>query len=144
MTAGFSFRFRVRYGECDAQAIVFNARWAEYVDLAASEYTRVLFGGVDPASAGLDWRLRRQVIEWRAPARFDDVLEARVATVAVGTTSFTLATTFHRGGEELVTAETVYVVVEPGTGTKQPVPDRHRALLLAGTDQTIDQSGSLR
>ena len=44
MSAIFRFRFRVRYGECDAQQIVFNARWADYVDIAATEYTRALFG----------------------------------------------------------------------------------------------------
>jgi hypothetical protein len=26
--------FRVRYGECDAQKIVFNARWGDYIDPA--------------------------------------------------------------------------------------------------------------
>ena len=65
---------RVRYGECDAQSIVFNARWADYVDIAVTEYTRALFGSTDPAVAGLDWRLRRQTLEWRAPARFDEVV----------------------------------------------------------------------
>lgn len=140
MTPTFTFRFRVRYGECDAQQIVFNARWADYVDIAATEYTRALFGAVD---ASLDWRLRRQVLEWRAPATFDQVLEARVVTAAVGTTSFTLHTTFHRAGraEPLVSAETVYVVVDPETGGKLPVPDGHRAALLAGSDRTVDCAG---
>ena len=133
----FTYRFRVRYHECDAQGIVFNARWGDYVDVAATEYTRALFGAV----AGLDWRLRKQTLEWRGPGRFDDVLEARVATVAVGTTSFTLRTDFHRGGEQLVTVETVYVVVDPAAGTKLPVPERHRAALLAGDGSTVDASG---
>jgi acyl-CoA thioester hydrolase len=130
----FRFLFRVRYGECDAQQIVFNARWGEYVDIAATEYTRELFGSVDPDQAGLDWRLVRQLVEWRAPARFDDVLSAEVRTVKVGTTSFTLATEFRRAAESavLVTAETVYVVVEPHGSTKLPVPDRHRAALERG------------
>jgi acyl-CoA thioester hydrolase len=140
VTAGFRYRFRVRYGECDAQQIVFNARWAEYVDLAATEYTRALFGSTDPAAAGLDWRLRRQVLEWRAPGRFDDILVATVTTLAVGTTSFTLATTFSRDATPLVTAETVYVAVD-AAGAKRPVPDRHRAALLAGSPTLIDCAG---
>ena len=43
---GLPFRllFRVRYGECDAQNIVFNARWGDYVDIASTEYMRSLFG----------------------------------------------------------------------------------------------------
>lgn len=140
----FRFVFRVRYGECDAQKIVFNARWAEYVDLAATEYTRVLFGSVDPDEAGLDWRLVRQLVEWRGPASFDDVLVAEVRTVKVGTTSFTLATQFRKSGEEavLVTAETVYVVVAPHTATKLPVPDRHRAALEAGASgRAVNHAG---
>lgn len=134
MPEPFRFLFRVRYAECDPQKIVFNARWAEYVDIAATEYTRELFGSVDPDVTGIDWRLVRQLVEWRAPARFDDVLVADVRTVKIGTTSFTLAMQFRRRGEDavLVTAEIVYVVVEPHSGTKLPVPDRHRAALEAG------------
>lgn len=134
MPEPFRFLFRVRYAECDPQQIVFNARWAEYVDVAATEYTRELFGSVDPEAAGVDWRLVRQLVEWRASARFDDVLVAAVRTVKVGTTSFTLATEFRRHGEDavLVTAETVYVVVEPHRPVKLRVPDRHRAALERG------------
>jgi acyl-CoA thioester hydrolase len=135
----FRFVFRVRYGECDAQQIVFNARWAEYVDLAATEYMRELFGSIDPDVMGIDWRLVRQLVEWRAPARFDDVLVAEVRTVKLGTTSFTLATQFTRHGDDavLVTTETVYVVVAAHGSTKLPVPDRHRAALERGADGKV-------
>jgi len=34
----FRFRFRVRYAECDAQSVMFNARYADYVDIAVNEY----------------------------------------------------------------------------------------------------------
>jgi acyl-CoA thioester hydrolase len=137
----FRFLFRVRYAECDPQGIVFNARWGEYVDIAATEYTRAIFGGVDPAVTGVDWRLVRQVLEWRAPARFDDVLEARVHTTAVGTTSFTLATEFRRDDNLLVTAETVYVIVDPTAGVKRPVPERHRVALTDGAPGTLVDHG---
>ena len=139
MSDDFRYVFRVRYAECDAQKIVFNARWGEYVDIAANEYTRELFGSVDPDAAGLDWRVVRQVVEWKAAASFDDVLVAHVRTVKIGTTSFTLATQFRRHGEDavLVTAETVYVVVAPHSSTKLPVPDRHRAALERGAPNTV-------
>ena len=132
---------RVRYGECDAQGIVFNARWLEYVDVAVTEYTRVLFGSVDPAKTGVDWRLVKQTCEWKAPGRYDDVLDIRVRTIKIGTTSFVLATEFHRDGALLVTAETVYVMVDRA-GAKQPVPERYRAILERGAPGiVIDQSG---
>lgn len=141
----FRFRFRVRYQECDAQKIVFNSRWGEYVDLSSAEYTRVLFGSVDPEVSGIDWRLVRQTIEWKGPGRYDEVIEARVHTVRVGTTSFTLATEFVRcaDGAQLVTAETVYVSTHPVTGVKRPVTDEHRRLFEAGAaDVLVDQSGA--
>lgn len=144
MPDDFRYVFRVRYAECDAQKIVFNARWGEYVDIAATEYTRALFGSVDPDAAGLDWRVVRQVVEWKAAASFDEVLVAHVRTVKIGTTSFTLATQFRRHGEDavLVTAETVYVVVEPHRATKLPVPDRHRAALERGApDKVVNHAG---
>lgn len=140
----FRLYLRVRYSECDAQGIVFNARWGEYVDVAASEYSRSLFGSVD-SSSGIDWRLVKQVLEWKRPGRFDDVLEARVETLRVGTTSFTLRTEFRRSGsdEVLVSAETVYVVVDPVTGDKRPVAERHRAALLAGAPGiVVDQAAA--
>jgi len=143
MAEPFRFLLRVRYGECDGQKIVFNARWGDYVDVAATEFTRAVFGTVDP-SAGIDWKLVRQELQWKASAAFDDVLEARIRTAAVGTTSFTLRCEFHRwpDGPLLVTAETVYVVVG-ADGGKIPVPDRHRASLEAGAaGVVVDHAGA--
>jgi acyl-CoA thioester hydrolase len=136
----FRFRFRVRYHECDAQKIVFNARWGDYVDVAVTEYTRALLGTGDPD--GTDWKLVRQVLEWKASARYDDVVDASVRTLRVGTTSFTLGTEMRKGDQLLVTAETVYVVTSPDDGRKRPVPDELRAHLEAGAPGVIvDCSG---
>ena len=146
MTEPFRFLLRVRYGECDAQGIVFNARWGEYVDIAVAEYSRVLFGSVDPAVTGIDWRLVKQTIEWRASARYDDVLDCRVATVRVGTTSFVLSTQFrrHADGTDLATAETIYVAFDHA-GVKQPVSDTHRRALERGAPGTVvDHAGAAR
>ena len=137
----FRLRLRVRYNECDAQGIVFNARWVDYVDIAVGEYTRVLFDGVEPVKTGLDWRLVKQTLEWRAPARFDEVLDIGVRTVRVGTTSFTLATEFRRGDTHLASAETIYVVVDNAANLKRPIPDgARRALEQGAPDIEVDQS----
>lgn len=137
----FCLRLRVRYAECDAQGIVFNARWGDYVDVAVTEFTRAVFGSVD----AFDVRLAKQTLEWRAPARFDDVLDVQVRTVRLGTTSYVLATTFARGGVELAVAETVYVVVDPAAGTKRPIPDDRRAALERGAPGiVVDQTGGPR
>ena len=44
METPFEFRLRVRYAECDAQGVVFNARYGDYADLVMNEYIRTLFG----------------------------------------------------------------------------------------------------
>ncbi|MBI3207194.1 MAG: acyl-CoA thioesterase [Myxococcales bacterium] len=144
MSDPFRLLLRVRYSECDAQGIVFNARYGEYMDVAACEYSRTLFGGVDGATTGIDWRLVRQVTEWKAPARFDDVLEISVTTARVGTTSFTLSGVFRRRPDGLVLTEieTVYVVVDPTSGDKRPIAEHHRAPLIRGAPGvTLDLAG---
>ncbi len=138
----FRLLLRVRYHECDAQQIVFNTRYGEYVDVAAGEFSRAVFGD---GSASLDWRLVRQVTEWKHPARFDDVIGVTVRTLRVGTTSFCLVTEILRQADDtlLATTETTYVVVEAKSGTKQPLTDAAKATLLRGApDVVVDFAGT--
>jgi acyl-CoA thioester hydrolase len=139
MIEPFRLLLRVRYGECDAQGIVYNARWIEYVDIAASEYTRALFGSVNAATTGIDWRLVKQTCEWHAPGRYDDVLDIRVSTLRVGTTSFALATEIRRYGtaDTLVTVETIYVAFDPRTLSKQAISSVHREALERGAPGVV-------
>jgi acyl-CoA thioester hydrolase len=130
----FRYFLRVRYGECDAQKVVFNARYGDYIDAAVYEFTRALGYGENAGLARFDYQLVRQTIEWKAPARFDDVLEVSVNTRALGTTSFTLGCEFRRAGETplLAQAETVYVNVDPVTLSKIPLDAALRAALQRG------------
>lgn len=135
----FSYFLRVRYGECDAQKVVFNARYADYVDLATAELLRSLGYEHEIQTAELDYQLVRQTIEWKAPARYDQVLEISVTARHIGNTSFTLATEFRIAGDERViaTAETVYVHVDTKTLQKQAVPERLRDALTRGAPGVI-------
>jgi acyl-CoA thioester hydrolase len=143
----FRYFLRVRYGECDAQKVVFNARYADYVDLAAAEFFRSLGYEKEIQTAELDYQLVRQTTEWRAPARYDQVLEVSVATRHLGSTSFTLQTEFRVAGEERViaTTETVYVHVDTHTLTKAPIPPRLRDALTRGAPGvSVDHAAYLR
>jgi len=140
----FRYYLRVRYAECDAQKVVFNARYAEYVDLATTEFIRALGYGETLISGQLDFQLVKQTIEWKAPARFDQILEVSVEAARLGTTSFILAAEFRIAGEELVLAsvETVYVLVEPHSLAKTPLPPEFRAALKRGAPgMTTDHAG---
>lgn len=45
MNMPFTVVIRVRYGECDQQGVVFNARYGDYINTAALEFLRVTLGG---------------------------------------------------------------------------------------------------
>jgi acyl-CoA thioester hydrolase len=142
----FRYYLRVRYIECDAQKVVFNSRYAEYVDVAINEFLRAI--GVLPEflDGHLDFQLVKQTVEWRGPARFDQVLELSIAPLRLGNTSFTVGTTFRIAGDErvIVTVETVYVLVDARTLTKLLLPDALRAALEAGAvDQVTDHAAFL-
>jgi acyl-CoA thioester hydrolase len=146
MTQHFRYYVRVRYGECDAQKVVFNARYGDYVDLATSEFLRALGYGDELISGELDFQLVKQTFEWKAPARFDQVLEISVWAKHLGISSFTLAADFRIAGEErvIVTAETVYVLVTQHTLTKTPIPAQLRAVMERGAPGIVtDHAGYL-
>lgn len=143
--APFRFRLRVRYGECDGQLIVFNARYGDYADLAITELQRALWGVVQGPGA-IDLRVVKQTTAWTAPARFDDVIEIGVETIAIGTTSFTIRCALARWPDAaaLASIETVYVVVDPVGNAKRPITDDERAVLTRGAPGVlIDHAASL-
>lgn len=136
----FEFRFRVRYGECDAQGVVFNARYADYVDIAVNEYIRTLFGDYQNLlDQDMDIQVVSLTINWQSPARFDEVLRATIRPGRLGNTSFSLALDFHRYGsdEKVADAAITYVLIAPSTGAKQPLPESLRATLQAGAPGTV-------
>jgi acyl-CoA thioester hydrolase len=148
MTPRFRYYLRVRYQECDAQHVVFNARYGDYVDLACFEFLRAaLPRPTDIFDGTFEIQTVRQVIEWKAPARFDDVIEVSVWASRIGTTSFTLTFELRRAGEAdtLVTAETVYVHVDPKTFAKREIAPAMRTALEAGAaGKVTDHAGTRR
>ena len=144
---GFRYFLRVRYHECDAQKIVFNSRYGDYIDLATTEYLRALGFGEALINGSLDYRLVKQTTEWKAPARCDDVLEGRVRCLRTGTTSFVVTSEFRVASTEpvLATAETVYVCIDAATLTKMMVTPALRAALDRGAGNVVtDHAGYLR
>ena len=143
MTQPFRYYLRVRYGECDAQKVVFNARYGEYVDLAVTEFLRALGLREVMISGTYDYQVLKQTTEWKAPARFDQVLEASVYAKHLGNTSFSLATDFRIAGEDavIVAVETVYILMDAKTLTKRLLPPDLRATLERGAPgKTIDHA----
>jgi acyl-CoA thioester hydrolase len=136
----FTLLLRVRYGECDAQHVVFNARYGDYADIAMNEFLRALVGGYDKLlAAGMDTQVVRLVTDFRSPARFDEVLAVSVETASIGNTSFalTMQMALHPSGRQVATTTATYVLVTARTHQKMRVPDDMRALLQVGAPGAV-------
>ena len=134
MSEDFTHLLRVRYSECDAQKVVFNGRYAEYVDIAATEFIKALWGDAKQLmDRGIDFQVVNLNLTWRAPAQFDDVLAIQVRTKHVGNSSYSLAFEFHNYATNtlIASAEAVYVMVDSQLNKKH-IPDNLRADLNAG------------
>lgn len=127
-----SLYLRVRFAECDSQNVVFNARYADYVDLASTEFMRFLCGGYEQlVERGFSSQVVNLNIDWFASAVFDDVLTLEMECTKIGTTSFALTCIIkrHKDGLKIANARSVYVVLDDATGTKTPIPDDIRKKL---------------
>jgi acyl-CoA thioester hydrolase len=148
MSERFRYYLRVRYQDCDAQHVVFNSRYSEYADLASVEFLRAaLPRPTDVFDGTFEVQTVRQVIEWKSPARLDNVLEISAWVSRIGTTSFVLSCEMRRACETdvLATTETTYVNVDPKTFTKRAIEPRMRSALEAGAaGKTTDHAGYLR
>lgn len=139
-TDPFTLLLRVRYGECDAQHVVFNARYGDYADIAMNEFLRVLIGGYDKLLAsGMDTQVVRLVTDFRSPARFDEVLAVTVETASIGNTSFalTMQMALYPSGPQIATTTATYVLVTARTHQKMRVPDDIRTLLQTGAPGVV-------
>src|SRR5262245_27746826 len=148
MALPFRYHLRVRFQDCDAQRVVFNSRYSEYADIVSIEFMRAaLPRSTDWLDGTFEIQSVRQVIEWRSPARLDDVLEISAWVSRIGTTSFTLSTEMRRTGEAavLATTETTYVHVDHQVFAKRPIPPEMRAALEEGArGRCTDHAGYLR
>lgn len=144
-TVSFDVLIRVRYAECDAQHVVFNSRYAEYADLAATEFMRSLVGGyTELVKQGFDNQLVNMNISWQSPAKFDDVIKMTVSVSNVGNTSFSLNIILkeHFSERPIASIDIVYVMVDAKLFTKIPVPSSLKDKLMSDpSNQTIDLAG---
>ena len=129
----FATTLRVRWMECDAQGIVFNGAYLGYLEIAQAEYFRNLgFSIYRIAQRGyFDSAVVKADLEFKAPARVDDILELHACVARIGNTSLTLEVEIYpEMGDKLLTQITaVYVGFHPETATTRPVPAAIRALV---------------
>jgi acyl-CoA thioester hydrolase len=131
----FFYLLRVRYSEVDQQGIVYNAHYLTYFDTALTEYMRALdYNYRDQLpQTGTDFHVVRAVVEYKAPARFDDMIEIAVRTARIGRSSITFElAVFPDGGDKmLASGEIVWVNAIQADRSPCPVPPALRELIEA-------------
>ena len=131
MKSDFKFHhdIRVRFADTDLQQIVFNANYLTYYDVAWTEYFRAIgFTWSDLLSLGVDTVLARTSLVFKAPAKFDEILEVHTRISKIGKTSLTFEFEIYPQNEDrLINAATsLYVCVDPKTLKSADVPDALR------------------
>src|ERR1700691_4380855 len=112
------FRFhhdlRVRFAETDLQAIVFNGNYLTYYDTAWTEYLRQCgFTYRELIDSGVDTVLARSELDFKAPAKFDDILEIYTRISKIGNTSIIFDFEIYRASDDRLigSATSLYVCV---------------------------------
>jgi len=131
----FSHRLRVRYAEVDAQAIVYNAHYVTYFDIAITEFFRTLnFDYTLPAAKerGKDFHTVRVAIDYRQPAYYDDELVIALRMQRLGRSSITWALAIFRYGsdERIAEGEVVWVYTDIAAHRATPLPPELVAELM--------------
>ena len=129
----FSTQVRVRWMECDAQGIVFNGAYLGYLEIAQAEYFRNLgFSIYRIARNGyFDSAVVKADLEFKAPARVDEMLELFARVKRIGNTSITLQVEIYPVNSDrlLTNIEAVYVGFHADSGATRQVPDAIRSLV---------------
>ena len=118
----FFHSLRVRWGEVDAQGIVFNPNYFLYFDVGMTEYMRAI-GFSYPERlkvAGTDFFAVNANANYSASALYDDMLDIAVRVARLGRTSVAFAMAIFRGDTLLVEGALTYV--NAGIETKRPMP----------------------
>ena len=114
---------RVRYAETDAMGIVHHAVYPIWMELGRSDFLREL--GQSYAQwerQGVMMSVAELQVTFRAPARYDELVEVRTRLVAANRRKITFAYTILREGTRLVEGRTMHVVTGPD-GRARTLPE---------------------
>ena len=147
----FSTTIRVRWMEGDAQGIVFNGAYLDYLEIAQAEYFRNLGFSIYQIdkSGYFDSAVVKTTIEFKRPAKIDQLIDLYTRVVSIGTTSITLDLEIYpKSSDQMLTSiQAVYVGYNSKTGETRVVPEAIRTLVnqfeSTGTIQDLNQFSDL-
>ncbi|MDI4664908.1 tol-pal system-associated acyl-CoA thioesterase [Xanthobacter autotrophicus] len=124
---GHAMHVRVYYEDTDFSGIVYHANYLRFMERGRSDYMRLLgvfqgelFEQAAQEAPGFHFVVRSMQIDFRQPARIDDVLEVATYSKDVAGASITLLQQVKRGGEVLVSAVVRVAFVSEGRAKRIP------------------------
>ncbi|WP_422365584.1 tol-pal system-associated acyl-CoA thioesterase [Pelagibius sp.] len=124
------YPLRIFYEDTDAGGIVYHARYLNFAERARTEVLRL--AGIQQtelqASYGVVFALRSCKVDFRRPARLDDLVEVRSRFTAMKGAKLTAAQTIWRANEELTRID-VEVASVRDDGRPIRIPETVRAAL---------------
>lgn len=129
---------RVYYEDTDFSGAVYHARYLHFMERARTDYLRCL--GVEQSSLfdsdaeGLAFVVHRMEIDFKSPARMDDILTVRTVTEKAGGAKMVLRQAVERDGTLLIAAKVVIAVVNR-QGRPRRLPEALAARFLAKSQE---------
>ncbi len=117
--AGHRLIARVYFADTDFTGVVYHARYLEFFERGRSDFLRLAGVHHTELQAGkhgeaLAWVVRRMEIDFRAPARIDDILTIDTHTESVSGARIFMAQKIRRGDEVLVEAKVEAAIIGEG------------------------------
>ena len=113
---GHRLSARVYYADTDFSGLVYHARYLEFLERGRSDYLR-LCGVHHPELADgtrgekIVWVVRRMEIDFRGPARMDDVLTIETRTAEISGARIVMAQRIRRGADLLIEARVEAAII---------------------------------
>lgn len=123
---GHRLSARVYYADTDFSGVVYHARYLEFLERGRSDYLRLCGVHHTELADGahgerIVWVVRRMEIDFRAPARMDDVLTIETRTAEISGARIVMAQRIRRGAEVLIEAR-VEAAIVGGNGRPRRFP----------------------
>jgi acyl-CoA thioester hydrolase len=135
----YSSLTRVGFSDTDAQGIVYYGRYLPYFDSARVEYHRHL-EMLETRPSEHEFVMRANMIEYHAPARFDDLIEVFIRVSRIGRTSVTYECAAYRADDVLmVTAQQTLVLVDLEERRARSIPESYRERVAAFEGEDLEQ-----
>lgn len=127
----FYFPIRVFYEDTDAGGVVYHSNFLNFCERARTEWLRQLTIGRERLQNefGLMFVVRRATIDWRRPARLDDLLMVETRLQGMGKVRMSLRQTITRDATLLATIDIEVVAVSVADFTPTLLPQALRDLL---------------